>query len=87
MSGDRVEASRLTLPRVPAEQRERPVAAWREPVLIDTYEPAPPCPYPMYLDDRVYQGSSGFGRQNCCSFGFDRSQPNAWTCTPSFSTW
>src|SRR5437773_6835972 len=59
VSGDRVEGSRLTLPRVPAEQRERPVAAWREPVLIDTYEPAPPCPYPMYLDDRVYQGSSG----------------------------
>lgn len=26
---------------------------------IPTYEPAPPEPFPMYLDKRVYQGSSG----------------------------
>ncbi|WP_198586753.1 DUF5107 domain-containing protein [Glycomyces xiaoerkulensis] len=33
--------------------------AWREPVAIDTYAPAAPDRYPAYLDQRVYQGSSG----------------------------
>ena len=29
------------------------------PVVIPTYEPAPPDPQPMFLEKRVYQGSSG----------------------------
>lgn len=33
--------------------------AWREPVTLPTYEPAAPDRYPQYLDQRVYQGSSG----------------------------
>lgn len=51
--------SRLALPPVPEEQRGRAVAAWRESVRIDTYEPAAPDRYPAFLDARVYQGSSG----------------------------
>ncbi len=56
MSSDR---SRIVLPAVPSEQAGSSVAAWHEPVVIDTYEPAPPDPYPAYLERRVYQGSSG----------------------------
>jgi tetratricopeptide (TPR) repeat protein len=33
--------------------------AWAEDVVIPTYEPHPPSRLPMYLDHRVYQGSSG----------------------------
>lgn len=33
--------------------------AWRQAVTIPTYEPGAPDRYPMYLQDRVYQGSSG----------------------------
>jgi tetratricopeptide (TPR) repeat protein len=33
--------------------------AWREPIEIGTYEPGEPDRYPMFLDQRVYQGSSG----------------------------
>jgi tetratricopeptide (TPR) repeat protein len=51
--------SRIELPPVPDDQRDAAVAVWREDVLIDTYEPAPPDPYPAFLDGRVYQGSSG----------------------------
>ena len=32
---------------------------WSEPMPILTYEAAEPSQYPMYLDQRVYQGSSG----------------------------
>ncbi|WP_207457244.1 DUF5107 domain-containing protein [Herbiconiux sp. SYSU D00978] len=35
------------------------VAVWREPLTLPTYDPAPPSEYPMFLDRRVYQGSSG----------------------------
>ncbi len=35
------------------------VKAWSEPVVIPTYEPAAPDPNPMFLEKRVYQGSSG----------------------------
>jgi len=52
-------ASRLELPAVPADQLGAPVAAWHEPVVIDTYAPAAPDRYPAYLETRVYQGSSG----------------------------
>jgi tetratricopeptide (TPR) repeat protein len=33
--------------------------AWSSPVVIPTYEPAESDRYPMFLDRRVYQGSSG----------------------------
>ncbi|ARJ04030.1 hypothetical protein GCM10010988_27260 [Cnuibacter physcomitrellae] len=57
------ELAQLTLPDVPEELRAdleagRPVA-WSEPLTIRTYEAETPSEYPMYLDQRVYQGSSG----------------------------
>jgi tetratricopeptide (TPR) repeat protein len=52
-------SSRLVLPPVPAHLRAASVAGWREPVDIDTYDPLPPDRYPMFLERRVYQGSSG----------------------------
>ncbi|MAY51167.1 MAG: DUF5107 domain-containing protein [Microbacterium sp.] len=55
--------SRILLPDAPADQAailaEGGVACWSEPVWIDTYEPGDPDPYPLFLDRRVYQGSSG----------------------------
>ncbi|MEP7764302.1 DUF5107 domain-containing protein [Sanguibacter sp. 25GB23B1] len=53
------DESRIILPDAPAELADRPVRVWREPVAIDTYEPSAPDRYPAYLDQRVYQGSSG----------------------------
>ena len=53
------EKSRLDLPTIPSSEREHPVAAWRQDVVIDTYELLTPDRYPAYLDRRVYQGSSG----------------------------
>lgn len=53
------EESRIVLPPAPAALAGLQVRAWREPVVIDTYEPDDPSPYPAYLDRRVYQGSSG----------------------------
>ncbi|WP_446743359.1 DUF5107 domain-containing protein [Silvibacterium acidisoli] len=50
--------SRLELPDAPAGL-EGPVKAWREEVSIKTYEPATPNRNPMFLEKRVYQGSSG----------------------------
>ena len=35
------------------------VEVWNESVLIPTYEPYAPLRHPMFLDKRVYQGSSG----------------------------
>ena len=35
------------------------VSAWSEPVTIPTYPVPPPEPHPLYLDQRVYQGSCG----------------------------
>jgi len=35
------------------------VRAWRESITIPTYEPAAPDKNPMFLEKRVYQGSSG----------------------------
>ncbi len=51
--------SRIELPPVPTDQSGFEVAAWAEPVLIDTYELEPPDHFPVFLDHRVYQGSSG----------------------------
>ena len=47
------------LPDRPAALRRRAVAAWSEPVVIPTYPELPPDPNPMFLEKRVYQGSSG----------------------------
>ena len=56
-------ASKLVLPEAPAELRASLEAgnaiAWYEQVEIPTYEPHDPSTFPMYLDQRVYQGSSG----------------------------
>ena len=49
----------LRLPERPAHLREREVAAWSEPVVIDTYPTPLPDPNPLFLENRVYQGSSG----------------------------
>lgn len=53
------EESRLALPDTPPALSDRSVRAWRAGVSIDTYEPGSPDRYPAYLDQRVYQGSSG----------------------------
>ncbi len=57
------ELAQLTLPAVPEELRADLEAglpvAWSEPLTIRTYEAEAPSEYPMYLDQRVYQGSSG----------------------------
>jgi tetratricopeptide (TPR) repeat protein len=50
---------RITLPPVPPEFANDGVAAWSEPMIIETYLPEEPSPYPAFLDSRVYQGSSG----------------------------
>ncbi|MCA0295076.1 MAG: DUF5107 domain-containing protein [Actinobacteria bacterium] len=53
------DESTLVLPDAPPELAGLPVAAWAEPVVMDTYDVQDPDPYPAYLDRRVYQGSSG----------------------------
>jgi tetratricopeptide (TPR) repeat protein len=48
------------LPDVPERlQDSGAVAVWEEPVVIPTYLPGEASRYPQYLDQRVYQGSSG----------------------------
>ncbi|MDR2347170.1 MAG: DUF5107 domain-containing protein [Bifidobacteriaceae bacterium] len=49
----------MFLPPVPTALKDRAVAIWEEPLIIDTYMPGQPSRYPHYLDRRVYQGSSG----------------------------
>jgi tetratricopeptide (TPR) repeat protein len=49
---------RLELPAAPAEETGA-VKAWVQPVVLPTYAPMPPDPNPMFLETRVYQGSSG----------------------------
>jgi tetratricopeptide (TPR) repeat protein len=51
--------SKIVLPTVPKSLENHRVAAWSEPLVIDTYLPAEPADYPAFLDRRVYQGSSG----------------------------
>ncbi|MFP5230048.1 MAG: DUF5107 domain-containing protein [Acidobacteriota bacterium] len=48
----------LVLPPAPP-QLQGPVKAWRQDVEILTYPPDRPDPNPMFLEKRVYQGSSG----------------------------
>jgi tetratricopeptide (TPR) repeat protein len=49
---------RLELPPAPAEETGA-VKAWRQPVVLRSYMPQPPDRNPMFLETRVYQGSSG----------------------------
>ena len=49
---------KLELPPSPAAERG-PVKAWRTPVSMLTYMPAVPDVNPLFLEKRVYQGSSG----------------------------
>jgi tetratricopeptide (TPR) repeat protein len=48
----------LHLPDPPSDESGS-VKAWAEPVSMPTYLPASPDPNPMFLEKRVYQGSSG----------------------------
>jgi len=48
----------LRLPIAPSDQCGA-VKAWHEPVMLRTYLPAAPDPNPLFLEKRVYQGSSG----------------------------
>ncbi|HEY3547910.1 MAG TPA: DUF5107 domain-containing protein [Propionicimonas sp.] len=58
-----MEHDRLLLPNAPASLAQRlaegGAVAWSQPVVMRTYEPAEPDRFPMFLDRRVYQGSSG----------------------------
>jgi tetratricopeptide (TPR) repeat protein len=49
---------KLELPPAPSAE-QGPVKAWYAPVSILTYMPADPDPNPLFLEKRVYQGSSG----------------------------
>jgi tetratricopeptide (TPR) repeat protein len=51
-------ASHLVLPDPPASETGA-VKAWQEPVVMKTWLPAAPDPNPLFLEKRVYQGSSG----------------------------
>ena len=50
--------AKIHLPEAPASETG-PVKAWDEPVMMRTYMPAPPDRNPLFLEKRVYQGSSG----------------------------
>jgi tetratricopeptide (TPR) repeat protein len=50
--------AKLQLPIAPSTETG-PVKAWQEPVVLRTYLPAEPDPNPVFLEKRVYQGSSG----------------------------
>jgi tetratricopeptide (TPR) repeat protein len=49
---------RFSLPTAPLTETG-PVKVWSEAVTIPTYVPGPAEPLPMFLENRVYQGSSG----------------------------
>lgn len=51
-------SAKLELPQAPASECG-PVKAWTQPVEMLTYQPANPDPNPLFLEKRVYQGSSG----------------------------
>ena len=48
----------LELPRAPRSEAGA-VKAWKQAIAIPTYEPGSPDRNPMFLEKRVYQGSSG----------------------------
>lgn len=43
----------------PADRPPGAVVVRREPVVLPTYEPCAPEVHPMFIEARVYQGSSG----------------------------
>lgn len=53
----------LDLPGAPADLQmqldDGRAVAWSEPMVVPTYEPDEPGRFPMFLEQRVYQGSSG----------------------------
>ncbi len=49
---------KLQLPPAPPEETGA-VKAWEQPVTMRSYMPAAPDPNPLFLEKRVYQGSSG----------------------------
>lgn len=51
-------SGKLLLPIAPASETGT-VKAWEEPVVMRTYMPAEPNRNPLFLEKRVYQGSSG----------------------------
>ncbi|MEZ2346822.1 DUF5107 domain-containing protein [Terriglobus sp. RCC_193] len=53
-----VTPGKLQLPTAPSSEQGE-VKAWSEPVDMLTYLPAPPDKNPLFLEKRVYQGSSG----------------------------
>src|ERR1700761_4379089 len=50
--------TKLQLPPAPTSETGS-VKAWEEPVVMRTYMPAAPDRNPLFLEKRVYQGSSG----------------------------
>jgi tetratricopeptide (TPR) repeat protein len=58
VDGGGEETPKLQLPPAPHSETGS-VKAWEEPVTMRTYMPAPPDPNPLFLEKRVYQGSSG----------------------------
>lgn len=52
------DCAKLILPDAPCDLKGA-VKAWDEPVVLETYEPEPADGNPMFLESRVYQGSSG----------------------------
>lgn len=57
-SADSQTGGKLRLPEAPSSETGD-VKAWEEPVVMRTYMPAPPDRNPLFLEKRVYQGSSG----------------------------
>ena len=57
--GERNSMNELELPDAPTSQSSEAVKAWSQPITIPTFEPLPPDRNPMFLEKRVYQGSSG----------------------------
>jgi len=57
------ETPRIQLPSAPphlaAELAAGGSVAWSQPITVHTYEVGDPDPYPLFVDRRVYQGSSG----------------------------
>jgi len=69
----------IVLPERPPALRDRAVAAWAEPVSIATYPSPEPDRNPLFLEGRVYQGSSGRVYPNpVTDHVSDTSEPRRW---------
>lgn len=58
MQSEAIDQGKLILPQAPASETGE-VKAWEEDVTIRTYRPFAPDRNPLFLEKRVYQGSSG----------------------------